>query len=286
MSEQLEKLEDAQNLEMINLKGDKPKDKFRKYLEKTSVSEFYRKNHEVQTYEYVQKIKSEVLPIGRFGEHNIFEILKYIDEIVDHSDPDNKKPQIIHALQTGEACKKFYPDKDWFHLLGFIHDLGKVIAHPKMYNFPQWAVVGDTFPVGCAFNNQCVFPEYFQSNPDYFNEKYNTKFGIYEENIGFDNLSFSWGHDEYLYQVLKNNKNKLPEEALYVIRYHSFYPWHQSGAYSYLASKKDEEYLKYLKDFQVCDLYSKKEEVFNVDDYLPYYLGLIEKYFPSPILAW
>jgi len=29
----------------------------------------------------------------------------------------------------------------------------------------------------------------------------------------------SWGHDEYMYQVLKHNKTTLPEEALYMIRY-------------------------------------------------------------------
>jgi hypothetical protein len=31
----------------------------------------------------------------------------------------------------------------------------------------------------------------------------------------------SWGHDEYMYQVLKHNKTTLPEEALYMIRYAS-----------------------------------------------------------------
>jgi hypothetical protein len=33
----------------------------------------------------------------------------------------------------------------------------------------------------------------------------------------------SWGHDEYMYQVLKHNKSNLPEEALYIIRYASVY---------------------------------------------------------------
>ena len=29
----------------------------------------------------------------------------------------------------------------------------------------------------------------------------------------------SWGHDEYLYRVLKHHKATLPEEAFYMIRY-------------------------------------------------------------------
>ena len=42
--------------------------------------------------------------------------------------------------------RKDYPEEDWFQLVGLIHDLGKIMA---FYDEPQWAVVGDTFPVGC-----------------------------------------------------------------------------------------------------------------------------------------
>ena len=41
----------------------------------------------------------------------------------------------------------------WFVLVGLIHDLGKVLC---LFGEPQWAVVGDTFPVGCAFSGFCV----------------------------------------------------------------------------------------------------------------------------------
>jgi hypothetical protein len=41
-----------------------------------------------------------------------------------------------------------------FHLTGLIHDLGKILAHPEFGSEPQWAVVGDTFPVGCAFSDK------------------------------------------------------------------------------------------------------------------------------------
>ncbi len=35
------------------------------------------------------------------------------------------------------------------------------------YDEPQWSVVGDTFPVGCAFQNSIVFRDWsFSSNPD------------------------------------------------------------------------------------------------------------------------
>jgi inositol oxygenase len=75
-------------------------------------------------------------------------------------------------------------------------------------------VVGDTFPVGCAFSDKIVFPEFFADNPDICVPEYQTRLGIYDENTGLDNVHLSWGHDEYLYHVVKDY---LPDEALYMI---------------------------------------------------------------------
>lgn len=58
----------------------------------------------------------------------------------------------------------FPPSTDWLQLTGLVHDLGKLLA---LWGEPQWAVVGDTFPVGCKFSDQCVFPEFFEGNPDF-----------------------------------------------------------------------------------------------------------------------
>ena len=48
----------------------------------------------------------------------------------------------------------------------------------------------------------------------------------YNNNCGFDKVLFSWGHDEYLASKLEINDTRLPKEAIYIIRYHSFYSWH------------------------------------------------------------
>jgi inositol oxygenase len=41
------------------------------------------------------------------------------------------------------------------------------------YNEPQWAVVGDTFPVGCAPQDSIVYGKAsFKNNPDIQNDKY------------------------------------------------------------------------------------------------------------------
>lgn len=41
----------------------------------------------------------------------------------------------------------------------------------------------------------------------------------------------------------------VPQEALAMIRYHSFYPWHREGAYQHLMNEKDHEQLKAVKAF-------------------------------------
>ena len=55
---------------------------------------------------------------------------------------------------------------------------------------------------------------------------------------------------EYMYQVLTHNQCTLPEEALYIVRYHSFYPYHSSGAYTHLTDERDKKMLYWLNEFK------------------------------------
>ncbi len=71
----------------------------------------------------------------------------------------------------------------------------------------------------------------------------------------------SWGHDEYLYRVLVHNRSTLPKEGLYMIRFHSFYPWHTGGDYSNLASEEDEQMLRWVREFNKYDLYTKSSKL-------------------------
>lgn len=141
-------------------------------------------------------------------------------------------------------------------------------------------VVGDTFPVGCKHAGKVVHPEFFAGNPDSKHPVYSTKYGIYEPNCGLENVHMSFGHDEYLYTVCKDY---LPPEALYIIRYHSFYSCHTQGEYSWLLNEKDTEMMKWVKTFNQYDLYSKAEDVPDVDELKSYYLELISEYFPDKI---
>ncbi|RZC50066.1 hypothetical protein C5167_018488 [Papaver somniferum] len=189
---------------------------------KDSVEEFYRMQHINQSYDFVKTMREKYGKLDRV-EMSIWECCELLNEFVDESDPDLDEPQIEHLLQTAEAIRRDYPDEDWLHLTGLIHDLGKVLLHEKFGGLPQWAVVGDTFPVGCAFDESNIHFKYFKDNEDYSNSTYSSKNGIYTEGCGLNNVMMSWGHDDYMYLVAKENKTTLPSAALFIIRYHSFY---------------------------------------------------------------
>ena len=240
-----------------------------------TVAAFYRDNHEFQTLDFVLAKEKEYFALNK-GKKSIWEAAEYLNTLVDESDPDTDLTQIEHLMQTSEAIRKDgHPD--WMVLTGFIHDLGKVLC---LYGEPQWAVVGDTFPVGCAYSNKIVFPEYFAANPDSKVPELQTEYGIYEPNCGLDKVHMSWGHDAYIGHVVKNY---MPEESLYMLRYHSFYSCHQQGAYRHLMSKHDEEMFKWVVKFNPYDLYSKGAAKPNVAELKPYYDDLIAKFFPDKI---
>lgn len=79
---------------------------------------------------------------------------------------------------------------------------------------------------------------------------FSTECGMYEPHCGITALTMSWGHDEYMYHVLKHNGSALPDEACHIIRYHSFYPWHSSGDYAHLAQPQDQHIMDWVNTFK------------------------------------
>jgi inositol oxygenase len=238
-----------------------------------SVREFYQQNHRHQTLDFVRGKKREYLGLDR-KTMTVWEALEFLDTLVDDSDPDLGLSQIQHALQTAEAIRAAGHPR-WFIVTGLIHDLGKVLC---LFGEPQWAVVGDTFPVGCAFSPRIVYPEFFAENPDSRVAAYQTRLGIYEQGCGLDAVHLSWGHDEYLYHVVKD---RLPEEALFMIRYHSFYAAHQEGEYGFLMNEHDREMFRWVRAFNPYDLYSKSEVPPDRRALEPYYRDLVAEFFPD-----
>jgi inositol oxygenase len=275
----LQSLEEWDDFVASRYRQGKDESEFRNYDPDANpgVAEFYRQNHVHQTLDFVLNKKKEFLSLNK-GEKSIWEAAEFLDTLVDESDPDTDLSQIEHLLQTSEAIRRDGHPR-WMVLAGFIHDLGKVLC---LYGEAQWAVVGDTFPVGCAWSPEIVYPEYFAANPDSKVSEYQTLHGIYEPHCGLDKVHLSWGHDEYIYHVVKNY---LPEPALYMLRYHSFYAAHKHGAYRHLMNEHDEEMFEWVRKFNPYDLYSKGAERPSLGELRSYYNDLINEFFPEKI-AW
>lgn len=236
---------------------------------------FYLLNHTGQTVEFIQKQKEKLLPPRHF-KMGIWDAIKLVDTLVDESTPQRKKNYSYYFCRTAEALRKDDQPR-WLILTGLIYDLGKVLT---LFGEPSWAVYGETFPVGCAFSDLITYPSFFRFNPDRHISRYQMILGIYPPHCGLGNVQMSWGQDEYLYHVVKQY---LPEEASFIIRYHSFKAL-QKGGYRHLLSPRDHEMLPWLT------LFKKYEEDHSLEelDWIslrPYYEALVAEFFP-PVLTW
>lgn len=260
-------------------------DEFRDYSQvRYDIQDNYRMARTHQTYEFVQeRIKEyKVRPKVKIP---IWDALNMLNNFVDKSDPDIETPNLYHLLQTAEGMRQDgLPE--WMQVTGLIHDLGKL-----MYKWgsddtgtsidQQWAIVGDTFVVGCPIPDSIVFSEFNALNPDSANPKFSSPCGIYDKNCGLSNVHCSWSHDEFMYQTIKDSN--LPDEAKYIIRFHSLYLVHTNGEYRDLMNDYDKKILQYLQQFNKYDLYTKADiDKDKLGDYYdqckPYYTALLQEY--------
>lgn len=253
---------------------------------KKNIKENYRLARENQCINFYQKITNEYQNRVKV-KMDIWDVIEKLSDFIDISNPDINLVNLYHLFQSAEASRK-NDEPDWMQLVCLIHDLGKI-----MYLFgsdetgtsitKQWAIVGDTFILGCKIPDTIVYPEFNKLN---IGHRKNDELGIYRKNCGLNNCIISWGHDEFLFQTLHNNKNTLPNIALYIIRYHSLYLWHDKNEYSHLENKYDKEAKKFVKKFNKYDLYSKNDNRLDIKTLKIYYNKLILKYFETTELYW
>lgn len=254
------------------------------------VENHYKLMRQNQTLDFVLKMEKKYFNFDK-ARMTINEAFEKLENYVDSSDPDISFPNIEHMYQTAEGIRQAgLPD--WLQLVGLIHDMGKIMylwgndedGQQGTVDGNQWSLGGDTWIVGCEIPNTIVFPEFNKYNPEY--GKYD-KYGIYSPNCGLENVKFAFGHDEYMFRMLKFNTEKglcsIPYQGLLAIRYHSCYVWHTENEYNHLMNQNDYKIKDLVKILNKFDLYTKVEQRINTNQVRDYYSKLIDKYLPGKL---
>jgi len=251
-----------------------------------AVRETYKMGRLHQTYDFALERIAEYEGRPKV-QMKVWDAMALLENFIDSSDPDISIPNLYHLFQTAEAMRADN-QPEWMQVVGLIHDLGKIMyvwgsdeTGTSVSN--QWAIVGDTFVTGCKIPDSIVYAEFNSLNPDMDNTVRSEPYGIYKANQGLMSCVCSWGHDEYMYRVLRSNAVDLPPEALYIVRFHSLYVHHREGGYTHLMDGFDHKMLDQLKLFNSYDLYTKMDmDKADLPAYYarvkPYYERLVSKY--------
>jgi inositol oxygenase len=269
---------------------------------------FYRLNHARQTLDFVKRQASAFSNLNK-AKMSVWDALERLNQLREYEaallkgTPENGgaaageggiqldpgMPMMEHALQTAEAFRLQYPHIEWAGLVGLLHPLGKLLAHATFGAEPQWAVCGESFPVGCRFHSSVLHSQFFSANPDRRRRTYSTPTGVYAAGCGLNGVCMSWGSAEYLYLVLLLNKVKLPKEALWLLRHQNFATLLRPGRpYNEILSDFDRSMLPMLDAFRHAKVYSKRDVPGRLygEELVVFYNDLIAKYIPTEQLKW
>ncbi|KAG2487522.1 hypothetical protein HYH03_013803 [Edaphochlamys debaryana] len=265
-----------------------------------AVELFLRLNHARQTMDFVKR-QTQLFGAMDKAQMGVWEALHTLNELREYeavlmaegneAQDLSELPLLDHAFQTAELCRLHHPDMDWLHLVGLIHGLGKLLAHRKFGSQPQWAICGETYPLGCRFSPHILGSQYFTANPDRRRRAYNTQTGIYNPGCGLLSVVMSWSAPEYLYLILLLNRAPMPEDALWVLRHAKFTTLSRPhSCYLPLCSREDMRRLPLLRSFQTLAAYRRQELppgfALEGEARTAYYTGLIHKYIGAGNLHW
>lgn len=253
-----------------------------------TTEQHYKDMRQHQCLHYQRQMEDEWLQFNKARELTIKQALDMMDTFVDKSDPATSLPTVHHMMQVAETMR-CCGEPDWMQLVGLIHDLGHVMAflspseaNGQTCDGPQWGQAGGTWVVGAKIPSSVEFPRFNALNPDSEHSVYGTEQGWYADACGLDALSFTWGHNEYLYRVLVHNKATIPQAGLDMIRLHSCRPLHCSDAYDCLLKKGDRERLAWVQHFNKYDEVAKGERL-DLAHLWPYYQTIVDKYAPGKL---
>ena len=157
------------------------------------------------------------------------------------------------SLMMAHALLEAHPQQPWLAFVGLVHALGRLLLLPEFGNHAMWSIVGETFPVGCRFDEHVTYSNWFAANPDKRRRALNTPFGLYAPGCGLNNVDMCFSGDEYLFEVCVRNRLPLPPAALFLIRYGSFHSLGMGAkAYEALLTYEERGAMQWLPELRAA----------------------------------
>ena len=184
---------------------------------------------------------------------------------------------LFHTAEL--ARKEGHPD--WVQFVALVHGLAGALKCTKLSESLQtnndnshseddeggydWTIYVDSRVMGCKPSENSTFHEFRHLNPDRDDIRYNTKNGVYKQNVGLEHVHLSWTSGEYMYHMLKHNGVSLPTEAYAILKLFAIVDWHKRGKHLSLVNEADEEAKPFVIDFH--DIFVRSSQaVMNSSD--------------------
>ncbi|KAE9014160.1 hypothetical protein PR003_g12302 [Phytophthora rubi] len=246
----------------------------------------------MRKYQTAAFVKTQVAKYGDLthAQMSVTEACKCVMELTGDSERQNSWV-IKYMLATASAVKEDgHPD--WLQLAVFLRALGMIFlcwtdddnAVLRSISAQEWMTKNSTWVIGEPIPSSIEFPELNELNLDHCNAEKGG--GDVASHCGLENVVLPWTPDEYLHRVLSRNKTTLPAEALDVVRFWSFKTWYEQDNYDDLCAPQDMDTKEWISSLgKLACVQEEAVGKMSVEDELPYYLGLAEKYLPDT-LQW
>ncbi|POM59300.1 Inositol oxygenase [Phytophthora palmivora] len=246
----------------------------------------------MRKYQTLAFVKTQIAKYANLqhAKMSIPDACKCVMELTGESERQNSWV-IKYMLATATAVKEDgHPD--WLQLAVFLRSLGMLFlcwtddnnAVLRSISAQEWMTKNSTWVVGERIPTSIEFADLNDLNSDHCNAEKGG--GSTAKHCGLENVMLPWTPDEYLYRVLRHNKTALPAEALDAVRFWSFKTWYEQDNYDDLCAPQDMDTKEWISslDKVACVPENIVDEVI-IDDELPYYLQLANKYLPDT-LQW